>query len=646
MKTVGKRIVALFVIISLCPPLFCCNAHARDTNQVASNRTTASQIGPVSQNDDELLLKNKTLSSVIFKIMTSNAYNIEKTESYQRVDIVNSYLSELGDVRGLLLKHEQQYIVNYARRNGQSVRSLIVIPYAVWAIAKERLEELIRFINKYEPRNLQKKQYSLLNKSKISGDYFKTIEEMHSTWRALVLNEMITYKQNRPDAPFDEALAFTRSQKLNRTAQLLHTGPQYIFDVFYSVVVRSFDQYARYCPFGNDEENLRQSLEQSYDGVGVVINEKDNGIFIEEVMENSPASESNPRIHAGDQLLSITNVLTGGMVEPRIPVEHKSLDEISALLIGPANSVVEFELRSAQFQAVYETRLRRVHFDIRKNKVSFATLLRDEKKIGYLRVPSFYSDEPNASTLPEGNRKPISSTFLDARPYLEQMEADPTFSGLIIDLRDNRGGLVTQAVQLVSAFVPAGPVAIIKKPTRPQENLSRQDGAVLYSGPVLVLVNEVSASAAEMFTAAMQDYRRALVAGSSRTYGKGSIQKVYNLDSMVKPPIAGMKFGSLVLTVCRFYRVNGEQVQQKGVQPDIVLSTTPSKAEAKTQNKALNHSEPRVAPTQYRPLTNTAFDLDKIREDCYSTINESDGNGAISPNDQIVARAATFFAAK
>ncbi len=236
------------------------------------------------------------------------------------------------------------------------------------------------------------------------------------------------------------------------------------------------------------------------------------------------------------------------------------------------------------------------------------------QKFGYVYLPKFYADF---------NKTGGRSSAEDIRKELEKLKSD-NVNGIVLDLRNNGGGSLQDAVRMTGHFIPTGPVVQVKYNTGEAEVLSDTDPTVTYDGPVVVLVNEYSASASEILAAALQDYGRAVIVGSPTTFGKGTVQTFVDLDNYLNAQFAALKpLGSLKITFQKFYRINGGSTQFKGVVPDIILPDTYSKL--KIGEKELDYALPwDTIPAQRYSNWNTRYDLNKLRSNSASRVSANE----------------------
>lgn len=313
-------------------------------------------------------------------------------------------------------------------------------------------------------------------------------------------------------------------------------------------------------PWPKDEAELNalwdgkvkyDELSLSLEGIGAVLQMDDDYTVINSMVAGGPASKSKA-ISVGDRIVGV-----GQTGKSMVDVIGWRLDDVVALIKGPKGSKVRLEIlpagKGTKTRIVTLTR-ERIRLEDRAVKMSVKTV--GKEKVGVLDIPGFY----------------VGLTD-DVKVQLQKLEKQ-NVSSVIIDLRSNGGGALTEAVSLSGLFIPSGPVVQVRDNNGKVREDADTDGVVYYKGPLVVLVDRFSASASEIFAAAMQDYGRALIVGEP-TFGKGTVQQYRSLnriyDQMLRPEWPAL--GSVQYTIQKFYRVNGGSTQRKGVTPDIMMPT-------------------------------------------------------------------------
>jgi len=242
-------------------------------------------------------------------------------------------------------------------------------------------------------------------------------------------------------------------------------------------------------------------------------------------------------------------------------------------------------------------------------------LIEDKEKIGYIKLPGFYADFENKNGRFSG---------ADVKKEIEKLKATG-MKGLILDLRNNGGGSLADAVEMAGLFIEQGPVVQVKTASGKAVILDDRDTQVQYGGPLVIMVNSNSASASEILAAAMQDYKRAVIVGSP-TFGKGTVQQFFELDEALPAQFNPYKpFGALKLTTQKFYRINGGTTQLRGVTPDVILPDAYAFLEfgEKEQDYALPFDE--IAPAKYKPWNNGKLNISQVKANSQQRVakNES-----------------------
>ena len=356
-----------------------------------------------------------------------------------------------------------------------------------------------------------------------------------------------------------------------------------VFENFMNAFAHVFDPHSNYLsPRSSEEYNIAMKL--SYVGIGASLQLVDDHVTVMNVIPGGPAAVSG-QIKANDRITAVGQGKAGELVD----VVGWRLDDVVQLIRGPAGSVVRLSVLPAG--AVPGAKERPLEFV--RNKVTLEaqaaqkkvvrTVRRGEQelKVGVIDVPSFYQDYDARVS----GDKQYRSTTRDVARLIGELKKEK-IDGLVLDLRGNGGGHLSEATGLVGLFIRKGPVVQLRDMGGRIEVLDDPEPAEIWDGPLVVLVDRSSASASEIFAAAIQDYGRGLVVGQ-QTYGKGTVQNLYPLDRWSLGPNAG--FGQLTVTIGKYYRVTGDSVQNRGVMPEVSLPSliSPTEVGESTRDSAL-----------------------------------------------------------
>ena len=391
-------------------------------------------------------------------------------------------------------------------------------------------------------------------------------------------------------------------------ADLLQTDANDRLATFANVIANTFDPHTDYfAPIVR--ENFDITMSGRLEGTGAQLQEDEGHLKVTDIVPGS-ASFRQGELKVGDVILRVAQ----GAAEP-VSVEGMRFDKAVKLIRGPKGTEVRLTVRKPDGATQVIPIIRDVVV-IEETYAQSALIKQNGKNYGYLRLPTFYADFSG-----KGGR----SSAEDVKQELAKF-AKENVAGVVLDLRYNGGGSLSDAVKMGGLFVPTGPMVQVKEARNAAKALNDTDPAVQYGGPLVVMVNKYSASASEILAAAMQDYRRAVVIGST-TYGKGTVQQVLDLDNAANAPeLAAIKpLGSLKLTIQKFYRVNGGSTQFKGVVPDIVLPDALGSYAKGEQESEYPLPWDEIAPAPYQPTNTLPGSLSALRAASAARVAASPG---------------------
>ncbi|MBI2799724.1 MAG: carboxy terminal-processing peptidase [Gammaproteobacteria bacterium] len=430
--------------------------------------------------------------------------------------------------------------------------------------------------------------------------------EVNELWRKRVKNDWLSLRlAGKKDKDIKTTLA-KRYEGLKRLTEQFNSED--VFQTFINAYTTAIDPHTAYfSPRSSENFKIRMSL--SLEGIGAVLQSDNEYTMVREVVHGGPAGLSG-KLHANDRIVGIGQGAAGEITD----VVGWRLDDVVDLIRGPKGSVVQLQIlpKGAGPDGTTRTiKLTRntiaLDEQAAKKKIIEVTNAGVKQKIGVIELPTFYMD---FEARMQGNEN-YRSTTRDVRKLIVEL-ARENIAGLIIDLRSNGGGSLSEATELTGLFIGTGPVVQVKN-SQGRVQLERDtDSEIAYSGPLAVLVDRNSASASEIFAAAIQDYHRGLILGEP-TFGKGTVQNLVDLNRFDEE--ANGKLGQLKATIAQFFRVEGDSTQFRGVVPDVSFSTGFS---AKDQGeRALKHSLPfaHIAAVNYTPVHAGFEQLDVIRKE-------------------------------
>lgn len=325
------------------------------------------------------------------------------------------------------------------------------------------------------------------------------------------------------------------------------------FAGYINAFVDEFDPHTFYfAPEAKDRFDVDMS--GNYEGIGARLQKKMDDILITELISGGSAWRQN-KLEVGDKILKVRQEDE----EEAINVVGMRLDDAVKLIKGPKGTNVILTLKKVD-GTIEDLSIPRDVIELEETFAKSALVKKEDNTFGVINLPRFYVNMKDYK-----DRNAAS----DIKKELERLKAEG-MDGLVLDLRNNGGGSLQTVVDMVGLFIKDGPVVQVKTTGEPKEVLKDRDRGITWEGPLVVLVNELSASASEILAAAIQDYKRGVVIGSQQTYGKGTVQNVFDLNRMVRNNTNG-DMGALKFTTQKFYRINGGSTQLEGVKSDIVI---------------------------------------------------------------------------
>jgi carboxyl-terminal processing protease len=404
-----------------------------------------------------------------------------------------------------------------------------------------------------------------------------------------------------PEAREEKARKEIATRFETRFVRLATLDPLEPAESFLNAIAAAYDPHTQYLAPA-DKENLDIALSGTLEGIGAVLGEKDHYIVVEELVPGG-ASWRDGRLGAGDLIIAVAQ-----QGKAQVDVTDMPIDKVVKMIRGPRGTVVILTVKKpeGEIQTISITR------DVVQVEATYArgaVLNVGKTAVGYVHLPGFYGDVGNGPPRP-GDRNATD----DVRALLDEFQKRK-LGGMIIDLRGNGGGFLTQARDISGLFLKHGPVVQTRDSAGKVTVLSDRDEAVSFDGNVVVMVDRFSASAAEILAACLQDYERAVVIGTG-THGKGTVQAVIELDRLLEQP-GKDSLGVFKLTIEQYFRVNGGGVQWKGVTPDISLPDPASFIES--GERTLFHSIPwtsvEALPFTKVPHPWALADLDKASKE-------------------------------
>jgi len=370
------------------------------------------------------------------------------------------------------------------------------------------------------------------------------------------------------------------------------------FSIYINSIVLQFDPHTSYLA-PSDKDRFDASMSGEFEGIGARLQKRNQEVKIVEVISGGPVWR--------DELLEIGDIILK-VAQPNkeaVDISGMRLDDSIKLIKGPKGTQVILTIKHVD-GAIEDVKVTR-DVVILEETYARSFLIKDEKEsFGLIELPKFYINfqdynQRNAAT--------------DVKKELEQLK-QKNVKGIILDLRNNGGGSLKTVVDMAGYFIKEGPVVQVKSTGGKKEVLKDVDPSIVWDGPLVILVNEFSASASEIIAAAMQDYKRAIILGSKQTFGKGTVQNVFDLNRMITGGTYG-DLGALKVTTDKFYRINGRSTQLEGVKSDVVFPNRYAYVEMGEKDQDNPLAWDSITPAFYKPfegMNNYEYSLSRSKQ--------------------------------
>ena len=324
------------------------------------------------------------------------------------------------------------------------------------------------------------------------------------------------------------------------------------FSIYLNAIATQFDPHTYYFA-PREKELFDTSISGKFEGIGARLQKKNQEISIVEVISGGPVWR--------DKLLEVEDVIikVAQENEEAVDISGMRIDDVVKLIKGPKGTTVYLTIKHVDATVEVVPVVRDV-VELEEAFAKSSVIIKDGKKFGMIHLPKFYVDFKDY-----GERNAAS----DVKAEIEKLKRD-NVEGIILDLRNNGGGSLQTVVDMTGFFIKDGPVVQVKSTGGKKQVLEDRDSSIAWNGPLVLMVNEFSASASEIIAAALQDYKRAVIIGSKQTFGKGTVQNVVDLNKIISSNTHG-DLGALKITTDKFYRINGGSTQLEGVKSDVVF---------------------------------------------------------------------------
>lgn len=570
LKTVKDMFKKVYVFLVLGAALACKAAPAKPIKVVGSN-------------DLQPDVRQQVVTKEVAELITR--YNYKKValnDSLSEI-IYKNYLKKLDENHNYLLASDVQEFDKYKDQLDDDIKSgNLNDVFYMFNVFQKRYLDAIKYSISQVDKSFDFTQNENFTYDRESLPYIASQADMDALWSKHVKYDLLNLKLANAD------MAKNRTTLKKRYADLLSQSNkltnQEVFQGFMDAFTEAIDPHTNYFnPFNAAQFNMEMS--RSLEGIGATLGVENDYVTIETLVHGGPADKSH-LVNVKDRIVGVAQGKDGEFQN----IVGWNINAAIGLIRGPKGSIVKLQILPAEAavgskpKTIELTRAKIVLQDeLAKKEIRTYNNNGKTVKIGIINIPAFYVDN-NAA---QSGATTYHSTTRDVKLILDSLKNEHV-DGIVLDLREDGGGSLAEAISLTGLFIKQGPVVQVRDTRDQVEVDSDEDPSIDYTGPLGILVDRFSASASEIFSGALQDYGRAIIMGT-QSYGKGSVQNEIEMDKVISPTIADMvakvtgktgayqtggsesQFGQLNLTIAKFYRITGNSTQRHGVTPDIVF---------------------------------------------------------------------------
>lgn len=545
--------------------------------------STTAQAKPVATEQIPVLKQDEVHQVVAKRVtnfFTQSHYRDFSLDGAFSAKIFDRYLKLLDGNKTIFLQDDvNKYRIHQEQLGQELIDGDLRTAYDIYNLFLRKRYDRYQYALKVLQRPMDFTAKDKINFKREDLAWATTEKELDEYWEKRVkYDELNLALTGKTEAQIREVLT-KRYKRVLKT--IVQSNNEDCFQVFMNAFAREVDPHTSYLA-PRKKRDFDSEMSLSFEGIGATLSQQDDYTVIMSFVTGGPAEKSK-LLAVGDKIIGV-----GQSNSPIEDVIGWRIDDIVDKIRGPKNTIVKLEILPAGNNSkpkIIELKRDKIHFEDREAKLKVINNSRG--KVGIIEIPSFYI----------GLSKKVQSLLMEANS--EKLQ------GLVIDLRDNGGGSLAEVIELTGLFIDNGPVVQVRDNLQKITTYDDKNKGIDYSGPIVVVINRYSASASEIFSAAMQDYGRAVIVGET-TYGKGTVQTSrgisYPVDARLHPNWP--ELGGAQYTVQKFYRINGGSTQLKGVDPDIEM--TKSQYVDETGERFLDNAMPwdKIPSADYLTVAN------------------------------------------
>ena len=561
--------------------------------------------------------KDKLLLEIISYVLDRGHFDPKDINDVFSENVYMSYLENIDGQHRFFLKSDINAFNSYRYLIDDEIKNTQV---EFFNLSFEKLMERMSQVEGFY-KSLLETPFDFSIKDEINLDFKKAsyannLIELRAIWRKrLKLNalERFTSKKDEEVQKLEKDLTYvmkTDNELEEKAREIISENMDAFFEryndlnrkdwfsIYINSIVLQFDPHTSYLA-PSDKDRFDASMSGEFEGIGARLQKRNQEVKIVEVISGGPVWR--------DELLEIGDIILK-VAQPNkeaVDISGMRLDDSIKLIKGPKGTQVILTIKRVD-GSIEDVKVTRDVVILEETYARSSLITNDKESFGLIELPKFYINfqdynQRNAAT--------------DVKKELEQLK-QKNVKGIILDLRNNGGGSLKTVVEMAGYFIREGPVVQVKSTGGKKEVLKDIDPSIVWDGPLVILVNEFSASASEIIAAALQDYKRAIILGSKQTFGKGTVQNVFDLNRMITGGTYG-DLGALKVTTDKFYRINGRSTQLEGVKSDVVFPNRYAYVEMGEKDQDNPLAWDSISPALYKTfegLNNYEYSLSRSKQ--------------------------------
>lgn len=558
---------------------------------------------PIEANRDEILIE------VIAFVLERYHYDKENINDTFSEKVYNNFIKNVDEQKRYFLQSDIDEFSKYKHQIDDQIKhSELTFFKLVYDRLKQRMQQASQIVEELSAKEPSFSTYEVINVDYEHLPFAKNEKELKDRWRKIIkfstLSSYVTKEEDQqkvleknahkkdsipvkiktPEQLKKEAFDGTIKALKGVLSSYKDVTRDDWRNIYFNSFAAVFDPHSVYMS-PQVADQFATSISGRFFGIGAQLEKRDDGVRIDKIVSGGPVWKGK-LLEVGDIIIAVAQ----GAEKP-VDIVGMRLDEVIKLIKGPQGTEVRLTVKRVDGTIEVVSIIRDV-VELEETFAKSTMAVENGHKFGIIYLPKFYVDFNNYK-----ERNSASDVALEIEKLKKQ-----NVEGIVLDLRDNSGGSLRTAIEIAGLFIKEGPVVQVRSATNNVEVLIDDDKSVLWDGPLVILVNEMSASASEILAAAMQDYNRAIIVGGKQTYGKGTVQNIVDLNKFVRGNVNDM--GSLKLTIQKFYRINGGSTQLKGVESDVAIPDKYKYLDAGERSLDDALAWDKIKPSSYQKINN------------------------------------------